>query len=160
MTKTVAPTACRYFGTKRIHSSSPAPITKMAMSRMTRLRLSPKKLASRAKPFTLNFCDCGRGTDQGKKISPLPLLADNCRNDDCRHHAGRLLHEIARHRLYRRFNHLAHLCDCIASDLALVDREHIDRDGEYAKGRDFLLGNDHVLTDLGDGAWRLGRRHK
>src|SRR4029453_15735656 len=49
MTKTVAPTACRYFGTKRIQSSSPAPMTKMAMSRITRLRLSPKKLASLSK---------------------------------------------------------------------------------------------------------------
>src|SRR4029077_9172258 len=53
MTKTVAPTACRYFGTKRIQSSSPAPITKMAMSRMTRLRLSPKKSANCRFRFTL-----------------------------------------------------------------------------------------------------------
>ncbi len=67
---------------------------------------------------------------------------------------------VARHRLHRRFNYLAHLCDCVASDLAVVDREHIDRNGEYAEGRNFLLGDDHVLPDLGDGAWRLGGRHK
>jgi len=97
---------------------------------------------------------------RAKKISPVPLLADDCRDNDRRHNAGRLLHEIARHWLHRRFNHLAHLCDCVASDLALVDREHIDRNGEYAEGRDFLLGDDHVLPDLGDGAWRLGGRHK
>src|SRR6266478_1063555 len=42
----------------------------------------------------------------------------------------------------------------------LADREHIDRNGEYAEGRDFLLGDDHVLPDPGDGAWRLGGRHK
>ena len=82
------------------------------------------------------------------------------RDDDRRHDVGRLLHAIARHRLYRRFNHLAYLCDCVASDLALVDREHIDRNGKYAEGRDFLLADDHVLPDLGDGAWRLGGRHK
>ena len=29
-----------------------------------------------------------------------------------------------------------------------------------AEGRDFLLGDNHVLPDLGDGAWRLGGRHK
>src|SRR5689334_21859831 len=76
------------------------------------------------------FYRCGPGADQGKKISPVPLLVDDCRDDDRRHNAGRLLHEIARHRLHRRFNHLAHLCDYVTSDLALVDREHIDRDGE------------------------------
>ena len=107
-----------------------------------------------------HFYRCGLGADQGQKISPVPLLADDCRNDDRRHDAGRLLHEIARHRLHRRFNHLAHLCDCVASDLALVDREHIDRNGEYTEGRNFLLGDNHVLPDLGDGAWRLGGRHK
>ena len=31
-----------------------------------------------------------------------------------------LLHEIARHRLHWRFNHPAHLCDRIASDLAVA----------------------------------------
>src|SRR6266516_4380170 len=48
MMKTLAPSACRYLGTKRIQSSSPAPITKMATSRTTRLRLSPKKSVTRA----------------------------------------------------------------------------------------------------------------
>src|SRR5438034_7839473 len=48
MTKTVAPTVCRYFGTNRIQSSSPAPITKMASSRTTRLRFSPRKSTTRA----------------------------------------------------------------------------------------------------------------
>ena len=43
-----------------------------------------------------------------------------------------------------------------SSDLALVDRDHIDRNGEYAKGGNFLLGDNHVLPDFGDGAWRLG----
>src|SRR5260370_37737109 len=48
MTKIVAPSVCRNFGTNRIQSSAPAPMTKMASSRMTRLRLNPKKLATRA----------------------------------------------------------------------------------------------------------------
>src|ERR1700730_16059791 len=39
----------RYFGMKRIQSSSPAPMTKMAMSSTTRLRLRPKKSAMRAR---------------------------------------------------------------------------------------------------------------
>src|SRR4051794_33773413 len=56
MMKTVAPSACRYFGTKRIQSSSPAPITKMAMSRITRLRLSPKKAARDFSAGTFEFC--------------------------------------------------------------------------------------------------------
>src|SRR5260370_5000293 len=47
MTKTLAPSACRNSGTNRIESASRAPITKMAMSRTTRLRFSPKKLAIR-----------------------------------------------------------------------------------------------------------------
>src|SRR5687767_4252956 len=47
MTKMDAPRAWRYFGTKRIQSSSPIPMTKMAASRTTRLRLSPKKSAAR-----------------------------------------------------------------------------------------------------------------
>jgi len=63
-------------------------------------------------------------------------------------------------RLRRRFNHFAHLRDCVASDLAAVDGEHFDRNGEYAENRNFLLGDNHVFPDLGDGAWRLGRRHK
>src|SRR5947208_16871237 len=57
MTKTVAPTACRYFGTKRIQSSSPAPMTKMAMSRKTRLRLSPKKSARDFNVSMSEFCE-------------------------------------------------------------------------------------------------------
>ena len=96
----------------------------------------------------------------GQKISPVPLLADDCRDDDGRHHAGRLLHEVGRHRLHGRFNHLAHLCDCVASDLAAVDGEHIDRNGEHAEGRNFLLGDNYVFPDPWDGAWRLGGRHK
>src|SRR5438045_4560855 len=48
MTKMPAPSACRNFGTNRIQSSSPAPMTKMARRRMTRLRLSPKKWVTRA----------------------------------------------------------------------------------------------------------------
>src|SRR6266446_8897558 len=69
MTKTVAPTACRYFGTKRIQSSSPAPMTKMAMSRMTRLRLSPKKSARDFNVGMSEFCEIrlrysSRGTDR------------------------------------------------------------------------------------------------
>jgi Repeat of Unknown Function (DUF347) len=96
---------------------------------------------------------------RAKKFHPflywLTIVATNRR-----HNAGRLLHAIARHWLYRRFNHLAYLCDCVASDLALVDREHIDRNGEHAEGRNFLLGDNHVLPDFGDGAWRLGGRHK
>src|SRR3989442_26662 len=58
--KTVAPSACRYFGTNRIQSSSPAPMTKMAMSRMTRLRLSPKKSARDFDAGTSEFCRIGR----------------------------------------------------------------------------------------------------
>ena len=93
---------------------------------------------------------------KAKKFHPFLYWLDDRRNNDRRHNPRRLLHEIARHRLYRRFNHLAYLCDCVASDLALVDGEHIDRNGEYAKGRNFLLGDNHVLPDIGDGAWRLG----
>jgi hypothetical protein len=97
---------------------------------------------------------------RAKKISPVPLLANDCRNDDGRDHARRLLYQIARHRIYRRLNHLAHPRDCVASDLALVDREHIDRHGEYAEGRDILLGDDHVLADTRNGTRRLGRRYQ
>ena len=50
--------------------------------------------------------------------------------------------------------------DCVASDLALVDREHLDRNGEYAEGRDLLLGDDHVLADARNGTRRLGRRYQ
>src|SRR6267143_2402111 len=57
MTKTPAPSACRYFGTKRIHSSSPAPITKMATSKTTRLRRRPKKSAN----FRARLTFCGSG---------------------------------------------------------------------------------------------------
>ena len=70
---------------------------------------------------------------------------------------GRLLHQVARHRLHRRFDHPADSRDCVASDLALVDREHLDRHGKYAEGRDLLLGHNHVLADVGNGPWRLGR---
>ena len=69
-------------------------------------------------------------------------------------------YQIARHRIYRRLDHLAHPRDCVASDLALVDREHIDRHGEYAEGRDILLGDDHVLADTRNGTRRLGRRYQ
>src|ERR1700694_5922684 len=57
MTKPPAPSACRYFGTKRIHSSSPAPITKMATSKTTRLRRRPKKSAN----FRARLTFCGSG---------------------------------------------------------------------------------------------------
>src|SRR5258707_854554 len=56
MTKTPAPSAWRYFGTKRIQSSSPVPITKIATSRITILRLSPKKSARDCKLLTREFC--------------------------------------------------------------------------------------------------------
>src|SRR5438067_1511249 len=46
-----APSASRYFGTKRIHISSPAPMMTIAASRMTMLRLRPKKWASDALLF-------------------------------------------------------------------------------------------------------------
>src|SRR6185503_3066459 len=46
MINAVAPSDCRYFGTKRIHVSSPAPIATMAMSSSTRLRLRPKNSPS------------------------------------------------------------------------------------------------------------------
>ena len=110
--------------------------------------------------FGVDFYCCGPGADQGEEISSVPLLVDDCCDDDRRHDAGGLLHKIAWHRLHRRFNHPAFLCDCVASDLALVDREHIDRNGKYVEGRNFLLGDDHVLPNVGDGAWRLGGRHK
>jgi len=97
--------------------------------------------------------------ETGGDAVTMSWLGD-CRHDDRRHDAGRLLHAIARHRLYRRFHHLAHLCDCVASDLALGDGKHIDRNCEYAEGRNFLLGDNHVLPDLGDGAWRLGGRYE
>src|SRR5438876_10321384 len=43
MTNTLAPRVWRYFGTKRIHSSSPVPMTKIATRMMTRLRVRAKK---------------------------------------------------------------------------------------------------------------------
>src|SRR6185503_5994726 len=46
MISAVAPSDCRYFGTKRIHVSSPAPMATIAMSSSTRLRLSPKNSPS------------------------------------------------------------------------------------------------------------------
>src|SRR6478752_1521540 len=49
-----------------------------------------------------DFHSRGARANQGKKISPLPLLADNRRHDDGRDHPGRLLRQIARHRLHRR----------------------------------------------------------
>src|SRR5438132_12062099 len=70
MTKIPAPSACRNFGTNRIQSSSPAPMTKMAISRTTRLRLSPKKLPSRVKRFTRNCCRncrCDSSERSGKR---------------------------------------------------------------------------------------------
>ena len=68
--------------------------------------------------------------------------------------------QIARHRLHRRFDHLTDLRDRLASDLALVDREHLDRNGEHTEGRGVLLGDDHVLADARDGTRRLGRRYQ
>ena len=52
------------------------------------------------------------------------------------------------------------LRDRVASDLALVDREHIDRNGEHAEGRDLLLGHNHVLADARHRARRLGRGYE
>ena len=49
---------------------------------------------------------------------------------------------------------------CVASDLALVDREHLDRNGEYTEGGGVLLGDDHVLADARDGTRRLGRGYQ
>jgi len=69
-----------------------------------------------------DFRSRGARANQGKKISPVPLLANDRRNDDGRDHPGGLLRQIARHRLHRWFDDLADLRDCVASDLALVDR--------------------------------------
>ena len=44
--------------------------------------------------------------------------------------------------------------------VALVDREHIGRNGEHAEGRDLLLGHDHVLADARHGTRRLGRGYQ
>ncbi len=68
--------------------------------------------------------------------------------------------QIARHWLHRRLGHLTDLRHWLASDLALVDREHIYRDGEYTEGRGVLLGHDHVLADARYGTRRLGRRYQ
>ena len=46
MTNTLAPRVWRYFGMKRIHSSSPLPMMKIAIRVITRLRLSAKKSAN------------------------------------------------------------------------------------------------------------------
>src|SRR5712692_9137175 len=59
ITKTAAPSACRYFGTKRIHNSSPPPMMKVATSRMTRLRLRPKKFATLRSRFTIERLGAG-----------------------------------------------------------------------------------------------------
>src|SRR5207248_6417655 len=77
-----------------------------------------------------------------------------------RDHPGRLLHEVARHWLYRGFDDLAGLRDCVAPGLALVDWEHIDRNGEYTEGRGVLLGDDHVLANPRHGPGGLGRRYQ
>jgi uncharacterized membrane-anchored protein len=42
------------------------------------------------------------------------------------------------------------VCDRFPSHLALGDGKHIDRNGDYAEGRNFLLGDNHVLPDFGD----------
>ena len=41
-------------------------------------------------------------------------------------------YQVARHWLYRRFDHPADSRDCVAAHLALVDREHLDRNSKYA----------------------------
>src|SRR5882724_80336 len=43
MARTLAPSASRYFGRNRAHSSSPSPTQKMASDRMTTFRRSPRK---------------------------------------------------------------------------------------------------------------------
>jgi 2-polyprenyl-6-methoxyphenol hydroxylase-like FAD-dependent oxidoreductase len=85
--------------------------------------------------------------NRGEEISPAPLLADNCCDDNGRDYAGRLLRPIAWNRLHRRFDHLAGPCNRVASDLALVNGEHFDRNREHAEGRNLLLGYNHVLAD-------------
>src|SRR6185312_13023498 len=77
----------------------------------------------------------GARADFGEKISPGHLLADHCRDDNSRDHAGGLLRPIARHRLHRWVGYSADLRDRVPSYLALVDREYLDRDGKHAKGR-------------------------
>src|SRR4051812_39707911 len=59
----LAPSACRYLGMRRIQSSSPAPIVKVAIKRMTRLRLRPKNSAIRRHEFMSYGPLCG-GTSE------------------------------------------------------------------------------------------------
>ena len=68
--------------------------------------------------------------------------------------------EKAKFRPTERFSDLADARDCIASDLALVDREHIDRHSEHANCRSLLLGDNNVLADTRHSAWGLGRGHQ
>src|SRR5207302_10860550 len=69
MTKAPAPSTSRYFGTNRIHISSPVPMTTIAASKMTTFRLSPRKSASRdgfKKETLLCGNDC-QGNQAGRK---------------------------------------------------------------------------------------------
>ena len=57
-------------------------------------------------------------------------------------------------------SHLARPRPRIALELALVDREHFNRDRQHTEGRGVLLGYDYVLANAGDGARRLGRGYQ
>ena len=96
---------------------------------------------------------------RAKKL-PVSLLANDCCDDHGRDYSGRLLHQIAWHRLRRRFDDFADPCAFVASDLALVNREHIHRHREYTEGRNLLLGDDYVFANTRNGAGRLGRGYR
>src|ERR1051326_8200580 len=89
-------------------------------------RREGQRLSHRNRTIRHHFYCGSPCADQSEKVSPVPLLVDNCRDDDRWYHAGRLLRQIARHRVHRWFNHFARLCDWIATNLALVHRQYID----------------------------------
>src|SRR5436190_9725619 len=102
----------------------------------------------------------GPPPDQSEKIPSFPLLADDRRDDHGRYDAGRLLHRIASHRVHRWVEHIAGPGYCVAPDLALVHRKHIDRNRENAESRSLLLGNNNVFADTWHGTRRLDLRYQ
>ena len=117
-------------------------------------------LPRRHRPLRRPAHRAGRRADPREEIPSLPLLGDDRRLHDRRHHHGRFRRPLARHRLHRRLVAAARSACWRARPLVLVAGHDLRQHGQHAEGRGVLLGRHHLLADARHRARRLDGRYR
>jgi hypothetical protein len=101
---------------------------------------------------------CGDSAGISQAISSISVLVHDHCHHDCRYHDGGPGGPIAGTGLRRREFIASGFTSGFAWGVVLVHGVNIRGDGRLAQNGDILLGHDHVFSDAGHSAGRLGRR--